>query len=46
MTETKLVKQQQHQNTQTMISKKLLRLVVVLFNLKQGMAPAEIREQF
>jgi len=30
---------------QTLISKKLLRLVVVLFNLKQGMDPAEIREQ-
>jgi hypothetical protein len=28
-----------------MISKKLLRLVVVLFNLKQGMDPAQIREQ-
>ena len=28
-----------------MISKKLLRLVVVLFNLKQGMDPAEIRNQ-
>lgn len=28
----------------TLISKRLLRLVVVLFNLKQGMSPAEIRE--
>ena len=34
MTEAKLVKQQHQQNIQTMISKKLLRLVVVLFNLK------------
>ncbi len=45
MTEAKLVKQQEkHQHSQTLISKKLLRLVAVLFNLKQGMAPAEIRE--
>jgi hypothetical protein len=44
MTEAKLEKLQ-IEIPQTMISKKLLRLVVVLFNLKQGMLPTEIREQ-
>jgi hypothetical protein len=44
MTEAKLAKQQ-NPSTQSMISKKLLRLVVVLLNLKQGMDPADIREQ-
>jgi hypothetical protein len=31
--------------SQVLLSKKILKLVIVLYNLKKGMAPSEVRDQ-